>query len=84
MLGSFISGIGRACGDNGLRSSYGFGRRARVLGPAGFADWALFRLCRGFFHFIITTAVSVRARWKKGEGRRSETVDGVSDADELR
>ena len=42
--------------------------RARVLGPAGFAVGALFRLCRGFFHFIITTAVSVRARWKKGQG----------------
>ena len=41
--------------------------RARVLGPAGFAVGALFRLCRGFFHFIITTAVSVRARWKKGQ-----------------
>ena len=29
--------------------------------------WALFRLRRGFFHFIITTstAVSVRARWEK-------------------
>ena len=45
-----------------------------VLGD-GLASWgrpaspcvALFRLRRGFFHFIITTAVSVRARWKKGQ-----------------
>ena len=41
--------------------------RAHVLGPAGFAVGALFRLCRGFFYFIITTAVSVRARWKRGQ-----------------
>ena len=59
--------LGRAHGDNGLRFGSGFGRRARVLGPAGFAVGALFRLCRGFFHFIITTAVSARARWKKGQ-----------------
>ena len=29
---------------------------------------ALFRLRRGFFRFIIATAVSVHARWKKGQG----------------
>ena len=61
--------MGRAYGDNGLRSGSGFGRRARVLGLAGFAVGALFRFCRGFFHFIITTAVSVRARWKKGQAQ---------------
>ena len=63
----FFLWLGRAHGDNGLRFGSGFGRRARVRGPAGFAVGALFRLCRGFFHFIITTAVSVRARWKKGQ-----------------
>ena len=59
--------LGRADGDNGLRFGSGFGRRARVLGPAGFAVGALFRLCRRFFHIINFTAVSVRARWKKGQ-----------------
>ena len=59
--------LGRADGDNGLRFGSGFGRRARVLGPAGFAVGALFWLCRRFFHIINFTAVSVRARWKKGQ-----------------
>ena len=51
-------------------SLHGLASWGRPASPL--AVGALFRLCRGFFHFIITTAVSVRARWKKGQAQPKE------------
>ena len=51
---------------NRLRFGPRFGRRARVLGPAGFAVCGALPASPGVLPILITTAVSVRARWKKG------------------
>ena len=64
----FRTGGEERAATNRLRFGSRFGRRARVRGrptspigrSSGFAG--------GFFHFIISSAVSVRARWKKGQG----------------
>ena len=53
---------------NRLRFGSRFGRRARVRGRPTSPSGRSSGFAGGFFQFIISTAVSVRARWKKGQG----------------